>query len=186
CCAMSPVSASVAALVLYVMAALRQARALATAAPAADRPAALPYGWAGAALILHGVGLWRGMQTGAGVNLGFFNSASLVMWIIVLILLAMSRYRPLAGLALMVFPAAALAVALDVIFTSRRVLPAVQVHIALSLLAYSVLAIAALEAALLAVADRLLRQHRPRRLLNVLPPLATMESLLFQLLSGGL
>jgi ABC-type uncharacterized transport system permease subunit len=177
---MSPVLTSIAAVVLYLIATFRQARVL-----------ALPYGWAGAAVVLHGLGLWRSMDTDDGVNLGFFNSASLVMLIIVLILIAMSRYRLLAGLALIIFPAAALAVLLDAAFTSHRVLPAgtppgVSVHIALSLLAYSVLAIAALEAVLLAIADRLLRQHRPHQVLRILPPLTVMESLLFQLLGGGL
>lgn len=188
---MSPALTSVAALVLYLIATFRQARTLISATNAADRTMTLPYGWAGAALALHGLGLWRGIHTDAGINLGFFNSASLVMFIIALILIAMSRYRPLASLALIVFPAAALAVLLDLTFTSQRLLPAdrppgVSVHIALSLLAYSVLAIAALEAVLLAVADRLLRQHRPYQVLRALPPLATMEDLLFQLLSVGL
>ncbi|HTT08198.1 MAG TPA: cytochrome c biogenesis protein CcsA [Gammaproteobacteria bacterium] len=177
---MSPALPSVAALVLYLIAASRQARVM-----------ALPYGWAGAAVVLHGLGLWRGIHTDAGINLGIFNSASLVMFIIAVILIAMSIYRPVGGLALIVFPAAALTILLDVIFTSQRLLPpdtppGVSVHIVLSLLAYSVLAIAALEAVLLAVADHLLRQHRPHQVLLALPPLATMESLLFQLLAGGL
>lgn len=177
---MSPALPSIAALVLYLIATLRQTRVL-----------ALPYGWAGAALILHGLGLWHGMQTDTGINLGFFNSASLVMWLIVLILMVMSRHRLLTGLALIVFPATALAILLDLVFVSVRQLPphappGLTVHIVLSLFAYSILAIAALEAALLAVADRLLRQHRPHQVLRVLPPLAAMETLLFQLLAGGL
>jgi ABC-type uncharacterized transport system permease subunit len=62
----------------------------------------------------------------------------------------------------------------------------IDLHIALSLVAYSVLMIAAFQAVLIAIADRQLRRKRPLRIMRLLPPLATMEVLLFQLLTVGL
>ena len=56
-------------------------------------------------------------------------------------------------------------------------------HIILSILAYSTLSIAAAQALVLTVQDRMLRQHRLRGLPNYMPPLQTMESMLFELIT---
>jgi ABC-type uncharacterized transport system permease subunit len=55
----------------------------------------------------------------------------------------------------------------------------------LSLLAYSLLAIAALQALALALEDRLLRQRRPLRMMRILPPLQTLEFSMFQIIAFG-
>ncbi len=57
--------------------------------------------------------------------------------------------------------------------------------VTLSILAYSVLTIAAVQAAMIALADRQLRLKRPSFVLRILPPLQTMEDLLFQLVWLG-
>lgn len=63
--------------------------------------------------------------------------------------------------------------------------PRAEVHVISSLLAYSVLLIAALNAIFLYIQHRLLHHHRSANLLGVLPPLTTMERLLFQLIAAG-
>ena len=55
----------------------------------------------------------------------------------------------------------------------------IQLHIVLSLIAYGLFAIAAVQAVYLGVADYKLRHHRPS--MEFLPPLPTMETVLFQL-----
>jgi ABC-type uncharacterized transport system permease subunit len=55
-----------------------------------------------------------------------------------------------------------------------------------SILAYSLLSIAAVHAVLLAIQDKHLRNKRPGGFIRALPPLQTMESLLFQMIALGL
>jgi ABC-type uncharacterized transport system permease subunit len=59
-------------------------------------------------------------------------------------------------------------------------------HILTSIIAFSLLNIAALQAILLAIQEQQLRSHPPKRFVLSLPPLQTMEALLFQMLATGL
>ena len=59
-------------------------------------------------------------------------------------------------------------------------------HITLSILAYSVLAIAAAQSILLYVQDRQLKHKHMTGLVQFLPPLQTMEKLLFEMIWAGL
>jgi ABC-type uncharacterized transport system permease subunit len=56
----------------------------------------------------------------------------------------------------------------------------------MSVLAYSLLSIAAVQSVLLAIQDKHLREKRPGGFIRSLPPLQTMETLLFQLIGLGL
>jgi ABC-type uncharacterized transport system permease subunit len=142
------------------------------------------------AIALHAVILYQTTITETGINLGISNAASLVAWLIALFLLVTSIYRPLENLAVILLPIAALSLALQYLFPTEHMLPqtasiGLQVHIMLSVLAYSLLSIAALQAIVLAVADRQLRNRRPIRVMQLVPPLQTMEDLLFQLIRIG-
>jgi ABC-type uncharacterized transport system permease subunit len=53
------------------------------------------------------------------------------------------------------------------------------------MLAYSLLTLASAQALLLAVQDNHLRRHHPGGFIRALPPLQTMESLLFEMISLG-
>jgi ABC-type uncharacterized transport system permease subunit len=77
-----------------------------------------------------------------------------------------------------------------VLLPSDRLLPAdasvgLRLHVLFSILAYSLLSIAALEALMLAWAERQLKRKRPRMIMQFLPPLATMEAFMFQILGVG-
>ena len=64
---------------------------------------------------------------------------------------------------------------------------AASAHIASSLIAYSLLNIAALQALFVAIQDHYLRNHRTdNALMRSLPSLQAMESLMFQLIAAGL
>lgn len=154
----------------------------------AGRNGALVLGFA--AVGLHGAALYPALVTAHGLNLGFFNAASLVGCLTALLLLASSLRQPLENLGIALLPMAALTIALMFAYPSQHLLDEIghwqlDLHILLSILAYSLLVIAALQALLLAVQDHQLRNRHPGGLIRALPPLATMESLLFQLIATG-
>jgi ABC-type uncharacterized transport system permease subunit len=94
------------------------------------------------------------------------------------------------NLAVVLFPLAALSIALAAYFPGSRVLPedmavGVKIHILASILAYSLLCLSAFQALFLAVQDHQLRHRHPVRVMQFLPPLAVMEELLVQILVAG-
>ncbi|MDQ8037995.1 MAG: cytochrome c biogenesis protein CcsA [Pedobacter sp.] len=141
------------------------------------------------ALPLHLVSVHAAIYQPEGLNLGLFHVISLVGWLIATLAIGMSLYQPVVTLTLGAFPLAALGILLS-LFGNAPYEPlsdlshGAESHILLSILAYSVLTIAAAQAILLAIQDRHLRQHK-RGILNTLPPLVTMERLLFDLIAVG-
>lgn len=126
-----------------------------------------------------------------GLNFGFFSTASVVALIVVVLLISTALKKPVEKLGVVIFPLAALLLLLKTSFPeeSRLIKNAswkMDVHILTSIVAFSLLNIAAVQAVLLAVQDRHLRSHHPHRLIRSLPPLQTMESLLFQMIGVGL
>jgi ABC-type uncharacterized transport system permease subunit len=147
-------------------------------------------GCAAVALLLHAIVLHETVVTEAGLNLGFYNALSLTGWTMALIVTAAASLRPLDALAVILLPAAALSLALELIFPSNRLLPESEtagllIHVVLSMGAYALLAIAAAQAIVLAVQHRLLHRRQPAPALRMLPPLQNMEQLLIQLLGFG-
>ena len=61
----------------------------------------------------------------------------------------------------------------------------ILLHIGSSILAYAVLTLAAAQAALVALQDHQLRHRHTRGIIQVLPPLQLMETMLFELLWVG-
>ena len=143
-----------------------------------------------AATALHGAALYPLLITATGLDLGFFKAASLIGWITALLLLLSSLKRPLENLGILLLPMAALTIVLMFAFPSRHELGEqsgwqLDLHILLSVLAYSLLVIAALQALALAFQDRQLRNRHPGGLIRLLPPLQVMEALLIQLIVSG-
>lgn len=140
-------------------------------------------------LLLHSAVLYGQVFVGDGLNLGFFVAISLFGWLIAALLIAACSAQPVENLGIVLLPASAVAVLLALLFpTERMIYPehrALRFHILLSVLAYAVLAMAAVQALLLAVQDRHLRRHRPGGFVRGLPPLITMEQLLFQMIGIG-
>lgn len=126
-----------------------------------------------------------------GFSFSFFSTTSLVSMIVSLLLLIATINKPVEKLGVILFPITALMLGLDLSF-SEKPHPLhihnwqMSTHIMTSIIAFSLLNIAALQAILLAIQDRQLRSHPPKRYIESLPPLQTMESLLFQMLSAGL
>ncbi len=145
-------------------------------------------GWS-LAVVLHAVAIYGDAFTATGIDMGFFNALSLAAWLIALLLLVASLRHPLELLGIVLLPFAAVALALEVAFsgpgTATTLPPGLQIHILLSLLAYSLLAIGAIQAILLAVQNHHLHHHHPGGFIRALPPLAIMEGLLFQIIGLG-
>lgn len=188
---MSSAVLSLAAIVLYLLAA--GVLALDARAGGGTRPtvSGMHVVITAAAVLIHGIVLYQAMLTPQGLNVSVFITASLVGWMVALFALIANIARPMYMLLLGLLPLAAISLALEWLFgrghaVTGQMPRGVDLHIALSLVAYSLLMIAAFQAVLIAVADRQLRRKRPIRIMRVLPPLATMEVLLFQLLNVGL
>src|SRR5690606_34986558 len=124
-----------------------------------------------------------------GLELGFFQVLSLVGWQVAVVVLLAAARLPLAGVAVAVLPIVAFSALAPAVFESSAVRSALgwqlEAHVLLSLLAYSLLAVAAVQALVLAAQDRQLRRHRPGGWVRALPPIEAMESLLFRLLAAG-
>ncbi len=141
-------------------------------------------------LLLHGATLWQQILTDQGVVLSFFIALSLVAWVINLLVLGSMVLHRLDTLGVITFPVAAIAVILAATITVNGSTFAglsggLKLHISLSILSYSVLSLAALQALLLAFQESLLRRRQLRRAMALFPPLERMEIGLFRLIGSG-
>ncbi len=126
-----------------------------------------------------------------GFSFSFFSTGSLIAMIVALLLLIAALNKPVATLGITIFPIAASMLALEVKFSTQSQELSqynweMSTHILTSIIAFSLLNIAALQAILLAFQDQQLKSHPPKHFIQSLPPLQTMETLLFQMLGTGL
>ncbi len=141
-------------------------------------------------LAAHTVIIGGSLLLANGLYLGFFEAASVVGWLMAALVLVTMWRRPGHNLTASGLPVVGLAVILAAFFGTPReqietLPPGIGSHVYTSILAYSLLALAALQAILLAFQDRQLRHKHPRGVMRFLPPLQTMEELLFQTLTLG-
>jgi len=142
------------------------------------------------AILLHTLALYALIFVPHGMDLGFFNTASLVGWLVALIALASLPRPKFENLGLILFPLAGFSIMLAEWFPSDRLMVIesdwpLDAHIILSLIAYSLLAVAALQSVLIAFQEHRLRQRAAGVWWNTLPPLQEMERFLFQLIGAG-
>jgi ABC-type uncharacterized transport system permease subunit len=172
-------------IVLYLLASMQlAARLTASLAMRCQRKQILLTGFA--AVFIHAVFLYPGILTGTGLNLAFFYAISLVAFTTSLLLLVSTLFQPVENLGIAVFPLAAISIVLVILNPAQHIVTdaaswQLDSHILTSLIAYSILGLAAL----LAIQDRHLRNRQPGGFIRSLPPLAVMESLLFQMIAAG-
>lgn len=152
------------------------------------RPLALIVGTI--ALFLHGYLLYQAIILANGLDFGIFNAVSLIGWLVALIVLASSLFRPLENLLLFLFPVAAFVILIELLIPDTRILSeslsiGLRIHILLSICAYSLLMISAVQAVLLALQERMIKKKRAAKIMNALPPLQVMEDLLVQIIVIG-
>ena len=121
---------------------------------------------AGIAILLHGVMLYHGLFTRAGIDIHFYHVLSLVAWLVALLLGMAAITMHIECLGIVVFPFAALMMLLDFLPAEPHLLgyhiqSGMLLHILLSILAYSLLSIAAVQAMLLYIQDYHLHNKHP-------------------------
>lgn len=139
---------------------------------------------------LHTVLLGQALFGPDGLYLGVGNAISAILWLTVLIYWVGSFFYKLEGLQSLVTPVAAVAVIMPVVFPSLNPLPntefgAFKFHLLIAMLAYALFTIASLHVALMALLERALHGGIHSQLLQKLPPLLTMEKLLFRIIWAG-
>lgn len=147
--------------------------------------------------LLHGGSLMADMFSADAVRVGFAVMLSATMWVSVAVYWLENRNFVLDSLRVLVLPVAAVAVLLPSMFPGNMVELADQSawflwHVAISILAYSTLTIAAFHAVLMIWQESRLHT-RPRSApgswfstgLDRLPALLTMEKILFRFIGFG-
>ncbi|MET3133742.1 ABC-type uncharacterized transport system permease subunit [Oxalobacteraceae bacterium GrIS 1.11] len=149
----------------------------------------------GLAWLLHGATLGFDLLAPGSLRIGFAAMLSAALWVSVGAYWIENRNFSLDGLRRLVMPCAAAAVVLAWIFPGSAVQlegksPVFGWHIAVAVLAYSTLTIAAFHAVLMALQESRLHTRGERggflgAALDQLPALLTMEKLLFRMIRFG-
>ena len=142
------------------------------------------------ALLCHTIIAWDSISSESGVSLGFYKISALIFLIgNVACIISLAR-RPLQNLLVILFPLSALSVlvstyAPDTALVDTNLSNGMFLHVSSSILAYAVLTLAAIQAALVAVQDHQLRNRHTQGIVSILPALQLMETMLFELLWIG-
>ena len=155
----------------------------------------------GVALFVHGLLLHTTIFPQNAMVFGFAFALSAMFWLGAGIYWIESFFFPLDGLRLLVLPLACVASIMPLIFGGVRVLsyaaaPMFKLHFLIANIAYGLFAIAALHAILMLMVEKRLQNMRGTSTrhtssswvsswLDTLPPLLTLEKLLFRLISAG-
>lgn len=143
------------------------------------------------ALACHFASFQGSLFTANGVNLGLFQVNSLIVWLVAALVTLSSINKPLGNLLIGIYPMALAGLVVGLMDT-RTAAPLQNLgieaasHIILSILAYSIFSIAALQALLLAFQDQHLHHQKANGFIMRLPPLQMMEQLMFELIWVGL
>lgn len=143
-----------------------------------------------AGLITHAISVYDALVQPLGLELGFFKVASLFFFVINLLVLLSSLTKPLHNLFVFLLPLSILGLLTSEIFNSpitegSELDTGMVAHILLSVLAYSLLTIASIQALLLAYQNRKLKSKHFNSVIGIMPPLQTMETLLFDIVWAG-
>ncbi|MDH5445252.1 MAG: cytochrome c biogenesis protein CcsA [Gammaproteobacteria bacterium] len=141
-------------------------------------------------VLIHGVILYQQLFSPVGFDIRFFHVLSLVAWLVALLLIISMLNMQIECLGIIVFPFAAFMLLLGYLPSEAHLLTyemksGILVHILFSILAYSLLSIAAVQALLLYIQDSHLHNRHPGGFVRALPALETMETLLFRIILLG-
>lgn len=140
--------------------------------------------------LAHSISVFSAIKTPTGYSFGFFSVASLIFFAINVIVATSSIRKPLHNLFLLLLPLSILAILLSILFDAStkaetNLSTGIVIHILFSVLAYAIFTIASFHALLLAYQNHKLKNKHPRGVMGLLPPLQTMETLLFELVWAG-
>lgn len=148
------------------------------------------------ALLSHVVALYLQISVASGVRFGFAHILSSAVWFGALMLWVEGDNDHVSAMRALVLPVAAILAPLPLLFqgalfTALAERPLFVPHMMVGTLAYSVLFLAALHALLMTAAERALHAREPAddslsgRFLNRLPPLLSLDRILFRLVGVG-
>lgn len=183
---MMTLSANLIALFIYTLAAIYFGRQF---GHHQSLPSSQLRGIAALALVAHGIGVYGLSLKEGQLAFSLFSASSLIFWVVNAIVLISSLKKELHNLFLLLFPLSAVSVLSSILGDNpdwqHTLEYTIAAHVILSILAYSLLTIASLQALLLAYQNRALKNKSLLANSKLLPPLQTMESLLFEFLWVG-
>ncbi len=149
------------------------------------------------AWLVQAISLCSHVFAGDALRVGFAVMLSAALWMTVSAYVLENRSFALGGLKILLLPPALVAVSLTALFPGSLILLDGKTqmfpwHVAIALLAYSTLTIAAFHAAIMSLQDKHLHKLRAQpvspwlnQVLDQLPALLTMEKVLFRLITIG-
>lgn len=141
-------------------------------------------------LIAHSAQLLLEFRSTGMLQMSLLNSISICVWMTILVIMISAITKPLHNLFTFFLPAGAILLLIGLIsphLAEPRIYSGGMLfHIFLSLLAYSVVIVATIQAILVNVQSNKLHNHQlDSRLFSLLPPLQSMERLMFEWLVIG-
>lgn len=148
-------------------------------------PLKIELGVLAVALIVHGTALSLPILQDQVLIMGFGYSVSLIVWLMLMMYWCGSFFYPLRGLQLLLYPCAVLSLLLGMIFPGKFIGYQISdwpfmLHVGTSLLAYGLFGIVTLLAVLILLLNRELHKKKFSPLVSFLPPLLSLEKLMFQ------
>jgi len=141
------------------------------------------------ALIFHASDIFFTMKHLGGWDLSLFTTMTVAAWLMAFLAFIFGLRSSSAHPGIIIYPLTTISLVLKESIPSEHAYtlidPALEWHILLSLAAYSLFALAAIQALVLSFQERQLRRHHVNGFFRRLPPLQTMEKVLFQLLMSG-
>ena len=141
-------------------------------------------------LVLHGYLLHQTLFMAGEMNVGLVYVLSLILWMTMLVYWVARFFYPIASLQAMVLPLAAVGALLPALFPAVNLHTnstslAFDAHILAAMMVYSLFTIAVLHAGLVSMVEKRLHHPALPPVLRALPPLLTMENLLFRIIGAG-
>jgi ABC-type uncharacterized transport system permease subunit len=141
-------------------------------------------------LVLQGYLLHENLFIDDQLNLGLIYSISLILWLTMMVYWVARFFYPIASLQTLVLPLAAVGALLPALFPAAHVQPKTtslvfEAHIIVGMLAYSLFTIAVLHAGLMSLVEKRLHHAILPGTMQNLPPLLTIETLLFRIIVAG-
>ena len=141
------------------------------------------------AAFLHGVLLYHTVWHPSGLNFSVTGAFSAITFVVIVLYLGTTVVQPVATLGALLLPLASVLVFIAWLWPGKAInTPGSSLqalHILIAMLAYSLLCLAAVQSVLLLILERNLRQHQGLTLVQALPPMQTMERLMFQMIGIG-
>lgn len=182
------IAANIIAICLYLLAAAMQAAYLLNKTKQPQPSVLLSIGII--AVLAHSYSTVHTIYSDQQIDLGLFRVSSLIFCCIAAINLISILRRPTSNLLIALFPLAALSIVASNFSSPAHSIsvasPGMFSHILISILSYSLMSIATIQAIALTLQERHLKHHHMGGILKLLPPLQTMEQILFELIWIGM